>query len=65
MFFSDMPWEFVPVLQVGDRSLSQSLAICRYLARKFKLTGANEWESSKCDEYTDTVNDLFSGINLF
>ncbi|OXA40520.1 glutathione S-transferase [Folsomia candida] len=53
------PWEMVPVLHVGDRSLSQSLTICRYIARKFKLMGANEWEASKCDEYAETINDLY------
>jgi len=53
------PWGSLPILHVGDKTLGQSLTICRYLARKFKLIGANEWEAAKCDEYVDAMNDLY------
>jgi glutathione S-transferase len=46
---------------VGDKTLGQSTTICRYLGRKFKLSGANEWEAAKCDEYVDAINDLLPG----
>lgn len=52
----------LPILQVGDKTLSQSKTIYRYLARKFKLTGADEWEAAKCDELVDAVGDLVEGL---
>jgi len=55
----DTPWGSLPTLHVGDQTLGQSLTICRYLARKFKLVGANEWEAAKCDELVDAMNDLY------
>jgi len=58
-------WGSLPILHVGDKSLGQSLTICRYLGRKFNLIGANEWEAAKCDEYADAMNDLFLELVKF
>jgi glutathione S-transferase len=55
---STFPWGQVPVLQVDDVTLCQTLAIERFLARKYGLTGANELETTKCDEYVDAIEDL-------
>lgn len=38
--------------------LAQTQAIARYLARKFKLDGANAWEAAKCDEVVDGAQDF-------
>ncbi|XP_021946626.1 glutathione S-transferase 1 [Folsomia candida] len=58
------PWGQLPTLEINSattrQTLAQSVAICRYIARKFSLTGANEWEAAKCDEYVDAVVDLFA-----
>jgi len=48
----------VPILEVNGQYLAQTLTIARYLARKLKLTGANEWEAAKCDEVVDAVQDF-------
>ncbi|KAG4076973.1 hypothetical protein HA402_015960 [Bradysia odoriphaga] len=48
----------VPVLEVNGKYLAQTLSICRYLARKLNLTGANEWEAAKCDEIVDGVDEF-------
>ncbi|CAL8137131.1 unnamed protein product [Orchesella dallaii] len=53
-----LEWGQVPILQFGDKTLTQSKAIYRYLARKFKLSGTDEWESSQCDELVDATSDL-------
>jgi len=63
---STTPWGSLPILHFGDKTLGQSLTICRYLARKFKLVGANEWEAAQCDELVDAMNDLYlEWIKLF
>jgi len=53
-----MPWGQLPVLEVNGKRLAQSSAICRYLARKFNLTGSDEFEAAKCDELVDAMMDL-------
>ncbi len=51
----------MPVLEVGDKKLCQSKAIYRYLGRKFKLAGDDEWQAAKCDEIVDSVGDVLEG----
>jgi len=51
------PWGKIPVLEVDGESLAESTAICRFLAKRFKLTGSNELEAAKCDEYVDAMMD--------
>jgi len=51
------PFGQLPVLQHGDRYLSQSLAISRYLARHFSLYGADTWENARCDEVVETAQE--------
>jgi len=53
-----LEWGQMPILQFGDKTLTQSKAIYRYLGRKFKLNGADEWESAQCDELVDATSDL-------
>jgi glutathione S-transferase len=38
--------------------LPQSIAIARYLARQFKLTGKDDLESAKCDIIVDTLQEI-------
>jgi len=52
------PWGQLPLLQVGDKTLAQSNAICRYLGKKFNLDGGNEWENAKIDEFADALADF-------
>jgi len=52
------PWGVLPLLEHEDKKLSQSFTIGRYLGKQFKLTGTDEFESAKCDEYGDVLKDL-------
>jgi len=52
------PWGQLPVLQVGDKTLSQSNTIARYLAKKYDLRGDDDWEAAKMDEYADALTDF-------
>jgi len=54
------PWGQMPILEVGGNKLSQTITICRYLGRELKLAGKDAWEAGKCDEYVDSINDLFA-----
>ncbi|OXA37224.1 Glutathione S-transferase [Folsomia candida] len=56
---SEMPWNLLPVLVVdGKHQLSQCLTIFRYLAREFGLVGADEFETAKCNEYIDAMDEV-------
>ena len=54
-----MPFEVLPVLEVdGDRSISGSVNIPRYLAERFCLAGENELENAQIASIVDTITDL-------
>jgi len=57
-----MPFKQVPVLEVDGQSLSQSNAIARYLASKFKLNGQTDLETALSNMYVDHIEDLMSGM---
>jgi len=46
-----------PYLEVDGKALPQSLAISRYLARKYGLTGKDDWESAQVDSVVDYIED--------
>ncbi|WAR26001.1 GST9-like protein [Mya arenaria] len=58
ILLSEMPQHVLPVLEVDGKQLSQSLTICRYLAREFHLCGKTAWEQAKVEEIVDTMEDL-------
>ncbi|XP_052281706.1 uncharacterized protein LOC127879101 isoform X1 [Dreissena polymorpha] len=61
-----MPQYVVPVLEVDGRTnITQSMAITRYLARKFDLYGKNAQEMALVDQIIETVVDIFSGVLKF
>jgi len=50
-------WGQAPVLHEDGKEMSQSSAIARYLARKFKLVGATDYQAYLCDQYVDHITD--------
>lgn len=56
-----MPFGQVPILEIDGKILNQSIAICRYLAKKAGLAGKDEWESLLIDITVDNINDLRQG----
>ncbi|XP_071455241.1 glutathione S-transferase-like [Hetaerina americana] len=56
------PFGKVPILEEDGKQVTQSLAIERYLARKFKLTGKDEWEALECDVAAETLGDLHTQV---
>ncbi|CAB3372553.1 Hypothetical predicted protein [Cloeon dipterum] len=57
-----LPLGQLPVLDFEGRTLYQSMSICRFLAKRFHLTGQDEWDTLKCDIAIDTIADIASAI---
>jgi len=55
-----MPMGVLPVLELEDgRQLSQSLAIGRYLAKKYGLLSDDDWENAWGDQLVGAIEDLY------
>ncbi|KAK5639822.1 hypothetical protein RI129_010633 [Pyrocoelia pectoralis] len=52
------PFGQVPVLEINGQQINQSLAICRYLGKRAKLTGSSDVEDLEIDAMADTINDF-------
>ncbi|KAF5279380.1 hypothetical protein FQA39_LY05490 [Lamprigera yunnana] len=61
----DMPFGQVPVLEIDGKAAYQSIAICRYLAKKVKLCGSNDWEDMEIDAVVDTIDDFRKKVSLY
>lgn len=59
------PFGKVPVLEVDGKKVGQSVAICRYLARKWNLAGQNDWDALQCDVLVDTLGDLKQQVGQY
>ncbi|XP_043486269.1 glutathione S-transferase-like isoform X1 [Polistes fuscatus] len=59
------PFGLVPMLEVDGKKISQSVAISRYLAKQFKLTGKDDWEDLEIDATVDTIHDLRAKIGAY
>jgi len=57
---NDYPYKRLPMLSWGDKQLSQSLAIMRFLAKQLGLNGTDEFEDAKLDEYADVMKDILT-----
>uniref|UniRef100_A0A023F659 glutathione transferase n=1 Tax=Triatoma infestans TaxID=30076 RepID=A0A023F659_TRIIF len=59
---SKMPFGKLPLLEIGDKKVHQTIAICRYLGKKAKLVGDNDWEDLEIDIIIDTLSDFRTAI---
>lgn len=53
-----MPFGQVPVLEWDGRKMNQSVALCRYLGKKYNLAGSTDLENLEIDAIVDTVHDF-------
>ena len=53
-----LPFGQLPFLEYKGETLSQSMAIAKFLAQEFGLAGSNNLEAAKIDEVVDAINDL-------
>ncbi|XP_049825490.1 glutathione S-transferase-like [Aethina tumida] len=52
------PFGQLPLLECNGKTVSQSVAITRYVAKLVGLTGKNDWEDLEIDSVVDTINEL-------
>ncbi|KAK7864594.1 hypothetical protein R5R35_003185 [Gryllus longicercus] len=52
------PFGKLPTLEVNNEVGYQTLAVCRYLGRQFKIAGNDAWEEAQIDAVADTIKDL-------
>ncbi|EYB95910.1 hypothetical protein Y032_0155g3086 [Ancylostoma ceylanicum] len=57
-----MPFGQMPVLEVDGQQIPQSLAIARYLARKFGYAGKTPYEEAIVDALADQYKDFYVEI---
>nr|AYN44543.1 glutathione S-transferase S4 [Brachionus koreanus] len=61
---NESPFGTAPYLEISNGSqtlkLGESIAIARYVARKFKLAGKSDEESAIVDMYADLITDLMN-----
>lgn len=65
LIISGTPFGTVPILEVEGKTIGQSNAIARYLAKKYNLAGKNEWESLECDILIDTLSDVKQALTQY
>lgn len=53
-----MPMGQMPVVEIDDQRVHQSISIGRYLSKRIGLAGANDWENLLIDIAVDTINDF-------
>ncbi|XP_071830106.1 probable glutathione S-transferase 5 [Apostichopus japonicus] len=52
----------LPVLNVDGKDIPQSMAIHRFLARRFDLYGKNDFEEAEIDVVIEVIQDLFKAL---
>ncbi|KRT79655.1 Glutathione S-transferase, partial [Oryctes borbonicus] len=60
-----VPFGQVPVLEENGKEANQSVAIARYIAKRVKLVGDNDWEALEIDAIVDTINDFRGKIAAY
>lgn len=56
------PMGQVPILEIDGKTLYQSMAIARFLGRRYGLAGNDEWENVEIDMIADTLADIRNSI---
>ncbi|KAG8036718.1 hypothetical protein G9C98_004040 [Cotesia typhae] len=60
-----MPYGQVPVLEIDEKKINQSVAICRYLAKQYDLAGEDDWQNLKIDATVETIHDIRAKIAAY
>lgn len=58
LYYLETPFGVLPLLEIDGKEWHQSLALSRYLGKKFGLGGNNDLEDLEIDAIVDSVNDF-------
>ena len=58
----ETPCGQLPVLSYNGVETAQSMAVARFLANEFGLSGKNNLEKARADMIVDCVSDIFAGM---
>ncbi|GMR38232.1 hypothetical protein PMAYCL1PPCAC_08427, partial [Pristionchus mayeri] len=61
----EMPFDALPVLDVDGTKIAQSMAIARFLARKFGYAGKSLYEQSLVDSIADQYADFYPPLSPY
>lgn len=60
IYFTELPYGQFPLYEEGDRMLTQSLAIAKYVARGTDLIPSDPWTQAVLDAAVYTIYDYWS-----
>ncbi|KAI4470911.1 glutathione s-transferase [Holotrichia oblita] len=60
-----LPFGQLPIFEEHGKVYNQTVAIARYLAKKIKIAGNNNWEDLELDALVDTLVDLLQKVSNF
>ncbi|KAK9738186.1 Glutathione S-transferase, N-terminal domain [Popillia japonica] len=60
-----LPFGQLPIYEEHGKVSNQTAAIARYLAKKIKIAGTNDWEDLELDALVDTLHDLLQKVSNF
>ncbi|EZA53007.1 hypothetical protein DMN91_002419 [Ooceraea biroi] len=60
-----MPFGQLPILEIDGKVYSQTLPICRYLAKQYDLSGKTDLDALEIDAVANALHDLRKQIALF
>jgi len=58
------PFGQVPILTINGKVYNQTVALARFVAKKAKLVGKDDFENMEIDSIIDTINDIRTKIAL-
>lgn len=64
IFFVATPFGQMPILEFDGKVYSQTLPICRYLARKYNLNGKTDLDDLQIDAIANALHDLRKRKNV-
>ena len=65
LLFSDTPFLQLPILEYHGRTLCQSISIARFLAKKTKIYGKDEFIQAKVDAVVDYLTDYNNSKRIY
>lgn len=60
---TEMPFHAIPVLEIDEKTLTQSCTINRYVGKLAKLYPDDFWQAILCDETMDVIEEITSMIS--